>query len=152
MKHFRIPYTPDAPLVARVPFRFNGVSFKPGDAFPGDKVGHESVPERRRRQMYDSRHVEVGEHSSAAKQQEQPPRHPNGDGARLFVAKHSGFGRFQVIGADGVVVEDGLSKQDARAKAKALNEPAGEREGPAVGSGGSAPSLPVAGPPAPAGA
>lgn len=147
MKYFRTPYTPGSPLVARVPFRFNGVSFMPGDAFPGDKITPESAPERRRRQMYDCRQLEVGEPVAA------PEKEPTAtDDAPAYGVKHKGFGLFNIIGPDGSVVAEGLNKNDAQAKADALNKPAGEREARMKGKAASAPLNPASGPTSPSAA
>ena len=148
MKHFRAPYTPTAPLIARVPFRFNGVSFMPGEAFPGEKVDPEAVTERRRRQMYDCRQVEVGETSDAA----DPAQ--NGEGkspapVAVYTTSYKGFGKYSLIAPDGSVVEEGLKKDEAQAKANALDKPAGEREARSQGTAASAPLAPVSGPTTP---
>ena len=130
---FRPPFIPGAQMVARVPFRYLGVEFLPGDDFPGDKLS-EPVSERRFQQLYASRHIE----QKAARQVEpqapaptppiqQPTPTPapvtneSAESTGEFSVVHKGFGKFTVLDPSGAMIEEGLPKELALKKAAALN-------------------------------
>lgn len=163
----RVPFSPTATFVARSAFRFNGVAFYPGDAFPGNRFD-EPVPERRIRSMWDSRMIEVDTESSrrfipsrgavgsepAATARGKTATAQAPDGAPVdegeWVAKSKGFGKFSVVhSVTGAVKCEGLSKAEAAAMAAELNsETRRGAGGPAlVGASSAAPS--EAGPVAP---
>lgn len=135
---YRTPFIPGAPLVARVPFRYLGVEFMPGDDFPGDKLS-EPVSDRRLQQLYASRHLEqkstrpVEPQAPAQEPVQQqaptptpvpaaePERNDDAGVSGEFTVIHKGFGKFTIFDPTGAMVEEGLPKELALKKAAALN-------------------------------
>lgn len=117
---FRPPFIPGAQMVARVPFRYLGVEFLPGDDFPGDKLS-EPVSERRFQQLYASRHIEQKAARQVEPQAPAPVTNESAESTGEFSVVHKGFGKFTVLDPSGAMIEEGLPKELALKKAAALN-------------------------------
>ncbi|SCM71508.1 hypothetical protein KL86PLE_100243 [uncultured Pleomorphomonas sp.] len=150
----RIPYSPQLPTVARVPFKFSGKQFYPGDSFPGDALPEGACPERRRAQMWTNRMLEcvMDLAPAPAKSPEAeplvPPKEPTAPQtpppAGKAKIKSTGFGLFSVLGADGAVVAMGLTKDKASTMAAEINETRRGAGESASGAGAVCPPVPGA--------
>lgn len=132
----RLPYMPGLPMVARVPFTYNGVRYYQGDVFP-----NEVCDDRGRRKLHSARLIDCVPDLPAAQtlapQPNQPEPQPRADktDSTSYSAKHLGFGRWVVVDETDKQVSEGfMPKAAAETEAKRLNE---TRRGAGEGATGS---------------
>ncbi|CAB4122578.1 hypothetical protein UFOVP36_65 [uncultured Caudovirales phage] len=119
MNHLRKPYEPTARFKANRPFTMNAVDYNYEDA-----VDVRGIDDRRLRQMYDHRMIEVDDREPGSIPQptaraKKPTAAPSSDAPKAKL-KYKGFTKYDVVSASGEVLAAGLSKEDAQAALAAI--------------------------------
>lgn len=121
----RLSFNPALPTVARTSFRFAGKDFFPGDPFPGD-LPEGACSDRRRYQMWGSRHIEcvmtIPEAPAPKSPKPRKAREPKvAEPATVGIQiKSTGFGLFSVIN-DSIVIATGLKRSAANELAASIS-------------------------------